>query len=295
MLPFLIFVIVCGRACCGIVSNHGIQMNPGKKAGPKAETKHFMVDLPRRVFRRVNRADPIPVEQPKKDELAARMRRFDLFAKLPKRILTELVSVSRVGVYRTGEHLWRHHEPALQAVFIESGFVKAARSDSEGLRRTYGLFGPGDSMGLFAIWSGTGYPTDAIALNEGLTLISVEAEAILGFIEKNPRQSAPVRREIGNFTEAFINKIEIVSAGTVPERLAVLMVQLIDRYGVEKKGTYARLPISLTLEQLSEIVGARLETVARALGVWKRSGWLHIDSNGCHFARFDKVRELLKK
>jgi CRP-like cAMP-binding protein len=270
-------------------------MNPGRKSGPKAETRPFHVELPRRVFRRVNRASPLPVEQPKKDELAERMRCFDLFAKLPKRILMDIVTASKVGVYRTGENIWQHGDPAHQAVFIESGFIKAARSNSEGLRRTYGLFGPGDSMGLFAIWAGTGYPTDAIALNEGLTLIEVKADAILGFIEKNPRLSAPLRKEIGNFTEAFINKIEIVSAGTVPERLAVLMVQLIDRYGVEKKGHRARLPISLTLEQLSEIVGVRLETVARALGAWKRSGWLHIDSSGCHFTRLDKVRELLKK
>lgn len=270
-------------------------MNPGRKPGPKAETRTFQVELPRRVFRRVNRASPLPVEQPRKDELAERMRRFELFAKLPQRILMGLVAASRVRVCRTGESLWRYGDPAQRAVFIESGFIKAARSNSEGLRRTYGLFGPGDSLGLFAIWAGTGYPTDAIALNEGLTLIEIEADAIHRFVEKNPRLSTPIRREIGNFTEAFINKIEIVSAGTVPERLAVLMVQLIDRYGVEKKGNRARLPISLTLEQLSEIIGVRLETVARALSVWKRSGWLHIDSDGCHFTRLDKVRDLLKK
>jgi hypothetical protein len=29
------------------------------------------------------------------------------------------------------------------------------------------------------------------------------------------------------------------------------------------------------------------------LSLWKREGWLSIDSNGCHFTRLDKVRELL--
>ena len=71
------------------------------------------------------------------------------------------------------------------------------------------------------------------------------------------------------------------------------MTMLIDRYGVDKKGNKARLPITLTLEQISEIVGVRLETVARTMSAWKRDGWLRMDSAGCHFARLDKVRELL--
>jgi CRP-like cAMP-binding protein len=148
-------------------------------------------------------------------------------------------------------------------------------------------------MGIFAIWAGMKYPTDAVAMNDGMSAIFVDSDAMLKFADKYPRLAGPLRVEIGHFTEAFIRKIEIVSAGTVPQRLAVLMTQLIDRYGVDKKGNKARLPISLTLEQMSEIVGVRLETVARIMSGWKKEGWLTIDSAGCHFARLDKVRALL--
>jgi len=178
-------------------------------------------------------------------------------------------------------------------MFIEQGLVKASRRNRAGGSRTYGLFGPGDSMGILAIWAGMKYPTDAVAMNDGMSAIFVDTEAMLKFAEKYPRLAGPLRVEIGRFTEAFIRKIEIVSAGTVPQRLAVLMTMLIERYGVDKKGNKARLPISLTLEQISEIVGVRLETVARILSGWKKDGWLTIDASGCHFARLDKVRELL--
>lgn len=266
-----------------------------KKVGEKGTEKHFQVDLPRRAFRRLSRSAPFAAGQPEPQELAARMLRFGLFAKLPQRVLMELASAATVRQCRTGEHIWRWGDPVHCAVFIESGFLKGGRPYRGGLSRTYGLFGPGDSMGLFAIWAGMKYPTDAIAMNDGVTLICVDAAAIMKFAEKYPRLSGALREEIGRFTDAFISKIEIVSAGTVPERLAVLMAQLIERYGVEKKGNRARLPIALTLAQISEIVGARLETVARVLGDWKRADWLSIDSNGCHFTRLDKVRELLPR
>jgi|GEM_PF-1213186 len=255
--------------------------------------KDFAVDLPRRVFRRIRRQAPLPFGQPGKEELTSRMQRFPLFAKLPARVLGELASAARVQAFRTGEVIWRHGEPDTRVMFIEQGFVKACRRSREGVSRTYGLYGPGDSMGIFAIWAGMIYPTDAVAMNDGMMAIFIEAEAMLEFAEKHPRLAGLLRVEIGRFTDAFIHKIEIVSAGTVPQRLAVLMTQLIDRYGLDKKGNKARLPITLTLEQISEIVGVRLETVARILSGWKREGWLRMDSTGSHFSRLDKVRELL--
>ncbi|MBE7421886.1 MAG: Crp/Fnr family transcriptional regulator [Zoogloeaceae bacterium] len=259
-----------------------------------AETgKDFTVELPRRVFRRIKRHTPLPSGQPGKEELMKRAQRFALFSTLPARVLAELVSAASVQVYRAGEYIWRHNEEDRRVMFIEQGLVKAARRNRQGVSRTYGLYGPGDSMGIFAIWAGMRYPTDAVAMNDGMTAIFIDTDAMLKFAEKYPRLASPLRIEIGRFADAFIHKIEVVSAGAVPQRLAVLMTLLIDRYGVEKKGNKARLPITLTLEQISEIVGVRLETVARILSGWKKQGWLTIDANGCHFTRLDKVRELL--
>lgn len=265
-----------------------------RKTKEAGSSKDFTVDLPRRVFRRIKRHAPLPTGQPGKEELAKRMQRFPLFSKLPARVLSELVSAASVQAFRAGEYIWRHNEADSRVMFIEQGFVKAARRNREGVSRTYGLYGPGDSMGIYAIWAGMIYPTDAVAMNDGMLAIFIETEAMLKFAEKHPRLAGLLRVEIGRFTDAFIHKIEIVSAGTVPQRLAVLMTLLIDRYGVDKKGNKARLPITLTLEQISEIVGVRLETVARILSGWKREGWLTMDSAGSHFTRLDKVRELLR-
>lgn len=269
-----------------------------KKADDKAEAEFFPVALPRSVFFRAkfisgSRLAPLPAEQPEMDELARRMRRFELFSKLPLKAIKEIASAATVRIYRRGEFIWRRGEKVDQIVLLESGFVKAARRDRHGASKTYGLYGPGDSLGLFALCAGMKHHIDAVALNEGLKAISIDAAPILKFAGKSTLFSSNLRGQLTRFTEALINKIEIISAGTMPQRLAVLMMQLIERYGVDKKGNRVRLPISLTLEQISEIIGARLETVARVLGDWKRAGWLTIDQDGCHFSQLDKLRELL--
>src|SRR3989337_2490520 len=97
------------------------------------------------------------------------------------------------------------------------------------------------------------YPTDAIALNEGVILIIIDAGEISDLAEQYPQLSRNLTGEVTRFSEAFIDKIEIISAGSIEQRLAVLLLQLVGRYGVDGRGEQARLPVFLTLVQISEI------------------------------------------
>lgn len=255
--------------------------------------KGFPVVVPRGAFRRNRHSTPQPSQASTREELALRLRRFDFFATLPEPTMGVLVDAAEAQTFRAGERIWSEGDAVGKVLFVERGLAKLARRNKEGVSRTYGLYGPGDSMGFFALWSGNGYPTDALALNDGMTGVFVEAETVRVFSEEWPRLAASVRVELARFTDAFFRKIEIVSAGTVPQRLALLMTSLVDRYGVERADGTAHLPFALTLEQTSEIVGVRVETVARTLGGWKREGVLTIGADGCHFSCLDQLRALV--
>ena len=204
-----------------------------------------------------------------------------------------MASAATVRLYRAGEYVWRHGATVQHAAFLESGLVRLARSNQDGVLATYGLFGPGDSIGVLAIWAGMRYPTDAIALNDGLEVICVDSDTIRQLSETSVQMAAAIRDELTRFSTAFITKIQIVSAGTVPQRLAALMLHLADRYGANRKGSRARVPFSIPREELGNIVGAREETVVRALISWKRSGWLDTRADGFHIRRLDKLREMV--
>jgi CRP/FNR family transcriptional regulator, nitrogen oxide reductase regulator len=253
----------------------------------------FPIDLPRGVFRRGKRQGPLPAGQPDSLELAQRLKRFEMFATLSLDDLHPLAEAASVQVYRAEDLIWSEGERCCQVLFIEQGLAKAARRNRAGVSRTYGLYGPGDSMGIYALWAGMKYPTDAQALNDGMTAILLDPEALVDYAERHVELVAPLMIELSRFTESFIRKIGIISAGTIAERLAALMIMLIERYGVDRQANTARVPINLTLEHLSDIVDARIETVARVLSGWKRAGWLVSDAAGFHIISLDKLRELL--
>jgi len=253
---------------------------------PEADSG-FPVELPRRLFVRRKRLSAVAIEQPRGKELAARMCRFDMFAHLPEAILGRLAAQARVEMFHAGDLLWRQGEASHRVLFIERGMAKTSRRVRDGVHRTYGLYGPGDSMGIHAIWAGMRYPTDAVVLNEGMMSIILPPEALVECAERCARIVEPLMTEIGRFTESFIRKIEIVSAGTAAQRIAALLNGLLERYGNTGADGIAHLPIHLPQELIAEVVDARIETVARIINRWKRLGWILFDQDGCHFPRPD--------
>ncbi|OIQ92283.1 cAMP receptor protein [mine drainage metagenome] len=270
--------------------------NKRYKANKRPNAAFLSPTVPRSAFFRakVASAGVQPLQQRLQDRaLIGHLRCFDLLSGLPLTALKEVAADTTLCTYRRGEFLWQRGDLAKHVVLIDSGFVKMTRRDRDGASKTYGLFGPGDSLGIFAFWAGMRYPSDAVALNRGVTLLVIDAIKLARLPERYPVLADRLQAGVIRFTEAFIDKIEIVSAGNIPQRLAMLMIQLVDRYGVNRSSEQAYLPLCLPLEQISEILGARIETVARCLAQWKRAGWLSTDAHGCHFTHLEKVRELL--
>jgi CRP-like cAMP-binding protein len=245
-----------------------------------------------------NRALPRPGggdgRQPDADRIA-RLRRFDLFSHLPERVVAELSAASRLETFQNGTYLWRQGELNTRVIFIEQGLAVASRRVRPGVDRTYGLYGPGDSMGIYAIWAGMRYPTDALVLNNSLSALCLDTGILLRAAENNPGMAEPLMAEIGRFTDAFIHKIDIVSAGHVSSRLATLLELLLERHGIPAGHNAACLPFRLTLAQIGRIADARVETVARVLGDWKKQGWLSVDAQGFHVTELDRLKAQIER
>lgn len=267
-------------------------MNSASKKTGKNESGGHHFDLPRSTFfaPKPSRtaSSTVQLAQPGKEEIARIMSSFELFCQLPFDLLVAIAAAATVRYYQRGEFIWKCGEVVRDIVLLETGFVKLARRDQTGTSKTYGLYGPGDSIGLFAMCAGMKHSVDAVALNEGLRTICIDAQTFLEFTESSTTLSDNLRDQLTRFSESLIGKIEVISAGEISKRLAVLMTQLVERYGVDRRNNQARLPFKPTLELMSEIVDARIETVARVLSQWKRKGWLSADAKGFVFYHWDQ-------
>ena len=227
--------------------------------------------------------------------MAKRLGRLAHFEAMPAAVLNEVAAQARLRVCHRGEFVWKRGDTAATVIVIESGFVKAAHRDRRGDSKTYAIFGPGDVLGVFAYCSDNSFPTDAVALNDDLQLITLDTVQLTRLIAEHPLLADMVQAGLTHFCEALMDKIEIISAGKISQRLAAFFVQLVDRYGVSRAGGKVDLPFYLPHEQIGEIVDARVESVARVLAAWKRAGWIKRDVNGFHFKELAKLRAILQE
>lgn len=201
----------------------------------------------------------------------------------------------RRGAGRTllrGQALWRSGDAAVQFTWIEAGLAKIVHIGSEGTETIFGLFGPGDCIGDAAVLEQGAYPADAIAASARLTVRQKPAAPILAAAAVDPALAAALREPLLRHTRVLRQTIETFSAGTVPRRLATLLLILGERFGTQR-GASGRLvlPLHLSRAELAALVGARIETTIRILSRWQREGRV-VTLPGSFVLRLDSLRAI---
>jgi CRP/FNR family transcriptional regulator, nitrogen oxide reductase regulator len=89
-------------------------------------------------------------------------------------------------------------------------------------------------------------------------------------------------------------KVDILAAGTVPQRLAALFLDLAERFGDEDgEGTHY-VPLALSRSHIASYIGARVETVIRCCSAWQKRGVLSTDRNGFVIADPGALRDIAR-
>lgn len=179
-----------------------------------------------------------------------------------------------------GDHLWRAGDPARAFGLIERGLLLISVPRADGAIASLGLFGPRECVGLSAALDEHAcYPADAVALTQGFEALMVPATATREGAAHDPSCAAAIQEALLDHTRALRAKIEILSAGKVPSRLAALLAYLAERFG-DDHGDETYIPIALSRPMLSQLVAARPETVIRTLTRWRKEGMVIADDEG---------------
>ena len=226
--------------------------------------------------------------------LVERLAAFDLFAHLSEAELARLAAGGRYRRLASGEALWFAGERAKSFAVIEAGVVEIRQLTPAGEGVVVGLFAAGEAIGLAAALDGGTFPADAIALGGVVDVVSIRADVLQEALGGSVAVALAVNRALLRHTAALRAKIDIVSAGAVPRRLAALMYYLIERFGKPAAGGAVSVEVNLTREEISQLVSARVETVIRILSRWQKAGWLLTrPGGGIEIMRVDMLRRIL--
>jgi CRP/FNR family transcriptional regulator, cyclic AMP receptor protein len=152
-------------------------------------------------------------------------------------------------------------------VIIWSGLAKVC---SRGTSRPVllALRGPGDIVGEMASIGGGGRSATVIAINEVVGLV-IEAARFGEFLSKFPDASKALQKVlVTRLRESDSSRIG-AAATNVAQRLARLLLDFGQRYGVPADGGGSKIDLALTQEDLASFVNASSRAVAREIERWK--------------------------
>jgi CRP-like cAMP-binding protein len=165
---------------------------------------------------------------------------------------------------------------------VQSGIVKIYKTGFDGKEQIIRFAQPGDIIGYRSVISNEPACTTTEVL-EDCTLCQIPTKILLGLVKTNGNFAVELMKltckELGE-ANAYITDI---AQKTVKERLAEILLHLHDEFNEDQDGI---LKISLTREELSNIVGTATESIIRLLSEFKNEQLIEL--NGRKIKILDK-------
>jgi len=216
------------------------------------------------------------------EDIESRLRVSPLFRDVSAEQLRRFARETSARRFEDGQALWQPGEVATHFMLVIRGLVQVLRRSPSGDTTTLGIFGPRECVGTVAVLGQRAYPAEAVAQGDVVELLAVRAEPVLFAMNGDPALALAFNRSLCEQTTMLRSRIDVLSAGAVPQRLAMLLLHLAERFGDTDDAGGAHIPLPLSRVALARLVSARAETVIRVASDWQKRGLLTTDAAGFH-------------
>jgi CRP/FNR family transcriptional regulator len=194
---------------------------------------------------------------------------------LPESQLCAISEVKNLIPHRRGQILYYEGTKPLGIFCINSGVIKVYKTASNGKEQILYLAKEGDFLGYSALLGEENYSSSAMII-EDAKICFIPREAFLGSMMKNAEFFKRITKQLCHELGVMEEKLTDASQKSIRERLALLLLQLANTYGVDGGG-YQRINLLLTREELAGMVGTATESVIRLLSEFKKDGLIELE------------------
>ncbi len=201
------------------------------------------------------------------------IRTHPLFRHLEEQELQEIMLNKITETYKRGSIVYQEGNRMKGFCCVQSGIIKIYQTGFDGKEQIIRFAKPGDIIGYRSVVSNEPACTSTEVIEEAV-LCHIPTEILLNLVKTNGNFAVELMKltckELGE-ANSYITDI---AQKTVKERLAEILIHLDDEFGVDSQGV---LKISLTREELSNIVGTATESIIRLLSDFKSQDYIEIN------------------
>src|SRR6516162_4517711 len=196
------------------------------------------------------------------------------FCNLPDSAIGSLAAITSSAAYPRGATLFVEGQPARGVFILCSGRVKLSTSSADGKTLILRISEPGEVLGLPATVTGTSYELTADVI-EPAQANFIARNDFLNFLKENGEAALRVAQQLGETYHSAIAEMRTIGLShSASEKLARFLLDLSADHE-EGKGE-VRLTLTLTHEEIAQMIGASRETVTRLFADFKRKQLLQV-------------------
>jgi CRP/FNR family cyclic AMP-dependent transcriptional regulator len=197
-----------------------------------------------------------------------------LFCNLPPAAVQRLSVITSASSYPKGATLFVEGQAARGVFILCAGRVKLSTSSIDGRTLIVRISEPGEVLGLPATVTGTPYELTADVI-EPTQANFISREDFLSFLREHGEVSLRVAQQLGETYHAAVAEMRSIGLShSAGEKLARFLLDWCANYGDGKAEVRAKL--TLTHEEIAQMIGASRETVTRLFADFKKKGLLQV-------------------
>ncbi|GAA2739915.1 MULTISPECIES: Crp/Fnr family transcriptional regulator [Kitasatospora] len=181
-------------------------------------------------------------------------------------------------------------EPSTHVLLVLDGWLRVTASSANGHEGLLALRGPGDVVGELAAIDGQ-TRSARVSTMSSARLLAVRSADFRAFLERTPGAALALVAVLADRLRIADRKRLEAAAHTVPERLARLLLDLVEQHGTEQTDGIA-IAIGLSQRELAGSVGASREAVARVLKELRDRGVVTTDRRRVVVRRPEVLRRI---
>lgn len=204
-------------------------------------------------------------------DVRSAFREAPVFSALPDEVRTELARRSRVVDLKAHDVLWREGERAHAVGLVLMGRVAVERGRQE-RKVMVDVAGANELVGEVSFSLNGSYQFDVRCLRRARVAL-VPAIELRSVLHNNPEVAVALAFQLAQEVLRLTKRLEALSAGTVSQRLARVLLGLTERFGTPFPGG-TLMPVRLRREDLAALAATTVESASRQISAWKRQGVL---------------------
>ncbi len=203
------------------------------------------------------------------------LQNINLFAGMPRDEMLEIERITMMETVKRRQPIYLPGDPGDKVFLLKTGQVKLSRITEDGKELTLTILHPGDIFGELEVLDDS--PRDAMAeALEDTSLCVMRRQDFESLLKRRPDLTIKLTKLMGLQLKSIENRVEDLVFKDVPSRLAGLLLQLSQEFGVKEEHGL-RLRTKVTHQEMANLIGSTRETVTATLGDFRRAGLVELD------------------